>query len=84
MSEIFFDTPVTKTTVIEYNRFKIKNILVELNSSAKIVVLVFPITGSESSVICKTIDMSPEDYAIWGTDDNYIINFVKTNLATAL
>ena len=83
MSEIFFDTPVTKTTVVEYDRFKIKNIQVELNSSAKIIVLVFK-TGSESPVICTTIDMPPEDYATWGTDDTYVINFVKTNLATTL
>jgi len=82
MSDIFFDTPVTKTTVVEYDRFKIKSIHVELNSSAQIVVLVFQ-TGSECAIY-TAIDMPPEDYAIWGTDDNYIINFVKTNLASSL
>jgi len=81
---IFFETPITKTNIIEYNRFKIKNILVELNSSAKIVVLVFPSDESKDSVICKTIEMPPEDYALWGTDDNYIVNYIKDKLINVL
>jgi hypothetical protein len=81
---IFFETPITKTTIIEYNRFKIKNIVIELNASAKIVVLIFPSDESKDSVICKTIEMSPEDYALWGTDDTYIVNYVKDKLVTIL
>ena len=50
---IFFETPISKTTTIEYDRFKIKNILVELNASAKIIVLIFPIDETKDSVICK-------------------------------
>ena len=48
---IFFETPITKTTTIEYNRFKIKNIVIELNASAKIVVLIFPSDETKDSVI---------------------------------
>jgi hypothetical protein len=81
---IFFETPIAKTTIIEYNRFKIKNIVIELNASAKIVVLIFPSDETKDSVICKTIEMSPEEYALWGTDDTYIVNYVKDKLVTIL
>ena len=81
---IIFETPITKTTTIEYNRFKIKNILIELNASAKIVVLIFPTDETKDSVICKTIEMTPEEYALWGTDDNYIINYIKGKLVDTI
>ena len=81
---IFFETPISKTTTIEYDRFKIKNILVELNASAKIIVLIFPIDETKDSVICKTIEMTPEEYALWGTDDNYIMNYIKDKLVDTI
>ena len=81
---IFFETPIAKTTIIEYNRIKIKNIIIELNSTAKIVVLVFPSDETKDSVICKTIEMTPEEYALWGTDDNYIINYIKGKLVDTI
>lgn len=81
--EITFETALTKTTTIVYDRFKIKNVLVNLNSSAKITVLVLP-TDSSHTMICKTVEMSPADYALWGEDDQYIINYIKSYLIANL
>ena len=78
--EINLEPVLTKTTVVEYNRFKIKNVLVTLNSTAKITVLVLP-TDTNNTMICKTIEMSPAEYALWGEDDQYIINYIKSYLA---
>jgi len=38
--------------------------LVGLNASAKIIVLIFPSDETKDSVICKTIEMTPEEYAL--------------------
>ena len=83
-NNIFFETPIIKTTIVEYNRFKIKNIVIELNSAAKIVVLIFPTDELKDSVICKTIEMTTEEYSLWGSDDNYIIDFVKNKVRDLL
>jgi hypothetical protein len=78
--EINLDTALTKTTVVEYNRFKIKSVLVNLNSTAKITVLVLP-TDTNNTMICKTIEMTPAEYALWGENDQYVINYIKSYLA---
>lgn len=81
-TEIYLDTPIEKHTVIQYDRFKIKNIDIRLNSTAKLYVIIFK-TGTEygTSMITKTIEMTSEEYNLWGTDDNYIINFVKSKIS---
>lgn len=80
-TEIYLDTPIEKNLVVQYNRFKIKNIEIRLNSTAKLYIIVFK-TGVEfgNSMISKTIEMTEDEYNLWGTDDNYIIDFVKSRV----
>lgn len=80
MSEIPLDTPLVKTQVIEYNRFKIKNFDLKLNNKVSIIILLYP-TNPEHVVECKTIVIEGADYKAWGNDDNYVIQFIKTKLS---
>jgi hypothetical protein len=79
MSEINLDTPLIKTQVIEYNRFKIKNFDLRLNEKVSIIILLYPV-NPEHTVECRTIVMEGADYEAWGNDDSYVINFIKTKL----
>lgn len=79
MTDIYLENNITKTTTIEYNRFKIKNYELSLNEKVKIVILLYPV-NPEHVVEARTIIMEGEDYANWGLDDNYVINFIKTKL----
>jgi len=81
MSEINLDTPLIKTQVIEYNRFKIKNFDLKLNEKVSIIILLYPV-NSEHVVEARTIVMEGDDYTNWGNDDNYVINFIKSKLIT--
>jgi len=79
MSEINLDTPLIKTQVIEYNRFKIKNFDLTLNEKVSIIILLYPV-NPEHVVEARTIVMDGDDYTNWGNDDNYVINFIKRKL----
>lgn len=79
MSEILLDTNIIRTTIIEFNRFKIKNFNLVLNEKVEIIILLYPV-NSEHIVECKTIIIDGEDYANWGTDDNVLIEFIKNKL----
>jgi hypothetical protein len=79
MSEINLDTPLIKTQVIEYNRFKIKNFDLKLNEKVSIIILLYPV-NPEHTVECRTIVMEGDDYTNWGNDDSYCINFIKNKL----
>jgi hypothetical protein len=81
MSEIILDTPLIKTQVIEYNRFKIKNFDLKLNQSVSIIILLYPV-NPEHIVECRTIVMDGDDYNNWGNDDSYVIEFIKQKLLT--
>jgi hypothetical protein len=74
---IDLETPITETIVKTYTKFLIKNITVNVNSSATIIILLYPL---ESDVVCRIIQMDGDDYANWGSDDNYLIDFIKTKL----
>lgn len=74
---INLDTPITETVVKTYTKFFIKNVTVNINSSATIIVLLFPLEGD---VVSRIIEMDGDDYANWGSDDNYLIQFIKTKL----
>lgn len=74
---INLDTPITETVVKTYTKFLIKNITVNINSSATIIILLFPIEGD---IISRIIEMDNTDYANWGSDDSYLIDFIKTKL----
>lgn len=79
MSEILLDTNIIRTTIIEFNRFKIKNFNLVLNEKVEIIILLYPV-NPEHIVECKTIIIDGEDYANWGTDDNVLIEFIKNKL----
>jgi len=81
MSEIILDVPLVKTQVIEYNRFKIKNFDLKLGEKVSIIILLYPV-NPEHVVEARTIIMEGDDYANWGDDDNYVINFIKSKLIT--
>ena len=74
---ITLETPIVETVVRTYTKFFIKNITVNINSSATIIVLLYPIEGD---IVSKIIEIDGDDYANWGSDDNYLIEFIKTKL----
>lgn len=79
MSEIFLNSSLIKTQVIEYNRFKIKNFDLKLNERVSIIILLYPV-NPEHSVECRNITIEGDDYNAWGNDDSYIIEFIKQKL----
>jgi hypothetical protein len=74
---INLDTPIIETVVRTYTKFFIKNVTVNINSSATIIILLYPVEGD---IISRIIEMDGSDYANWGSDDNYLINFIKNKL----
>lgn len=74
---INLDTPITETVTKTYTKFLIKNVTVNVNSSATIIILLYP---PEGDIISRVIEMGFPYYSAWGTDDNYLINFIKANL----
>lgn len=75
---INLDTPIVETVVKTYTKFLIKNVTVNINSSATIIVLLCPLVGD---IISRIIEMDGSDYANWGSDDNYLIQFIKNKLS---
>ena len=74
---INLDNPLTETVTKTYTKFLIKNVTVNINSSATIIILLYPLDGD---IISRIIQMEGSDYLNWGIDDNYLINFIKANL----
>ena len=70
--------PVTVTTVTIMCKFVIKNVEVDLNQCANIRVDLFD--NNDNYAGSRFLVMSGNDYANWGSDDNYLINWVKNNL----
>ena len=79
MSEIPLETHIVKTEVIAYDRFKIRNFDLKLNESVTIIILLYPV-NPDHAVECRTIVMDGTDYEAWGSDDTYVINFIKNKL----
>lgn len=77
---INFDKPLEKITITKYVSFKIREVLISLNSGASFVVLLYGET--EDTILCKTIEMSGEDYNKWGSDDEYVVEYIKNKLST--
>ena len=76
-SYIDLDIPITETVTKTYTKFLIKNVTVNINSSATIIILLYPLEGD---IISRIIQMDGSDYANWGSDDSYLINFIKAKL----
>jgi hypothetical protein len=75
MSKITLDTPKVVTKTVTYTEFAIKDIIISLNQSARFIVILY---GDETDVV--DIEMTPEEYADWGSDDDYVIQFIKNKL----
>jgi hypothetical protein len=75
MSKITLDTPKVVTKTITYTEFAIKDIIINLNHSARFIVILY---GDETDVI--DVEMTTEEYNLWGSDDDYVIQFIKTKL----
>lgn len=74
---IDLDTPIVETTVKTYTKFFVKNVTVNINSSATIIILLYPVEGD---IVSRVIEMTGDDYTNWGSDDNYLIQFIKNKL----
>jgi hypothetical protein len=74
---INLDTPITETVTKTYTKFLIKNVTVNINSSATIIILLFPLEGD---IVSRIIQMEGSDYENWGSDDSYLIDFIKIKL----
>jgi len=66
---------VTTQTV---SKIKIDDIKVNLNSSARITVQLLNEDGGLVGV--EFVNMAGSDYDNWGSDDQYLVNFVFTKL----
>ena len=75
MSKITLDTPKVVTKTVTYTEFAIKDIIISLNQSARFIVILY---GDETDVV--DIEMTPEEYTDWGSDDDYVIQFIKNKL----
>jgi len=71
-------TPITVTTTTVIDKFVIQRVEVKLKESAHIVVDLVNNTGNYAG--SKYLTISGEDYANWGSDDDYLINWIKNNL----
>jgi hypothetical protein len=60
--------PITKTL----DTFEITGVNVKLDQSAWIQVVIY---NEEGMGISYTLEMTPEEYAAWGTNDDYVINW---------
>jgi hypothetical protein len=76
MERIILDTPKVVTKQITYTEFVIKDVKVQLNLTAKFIVILY---GDETDVV--EFEMTEQEYADWGIDDNYAIEFIKQKLA---
>ena len=57
--------------------FFIKDIKVQLNTSVILSVLFI---DSKSKTFMKRVTLSGDDYKGWGSDDNYLVEFIKNNI----
>lgn len=73
------DKPITITTSKTIASFTIQNVVVGLNTTACINIALYDALGD--NIGNKSFIMEPIDYAKWGTDDSYIIEYVKQKLA---
>lgn len=74
--------PVEKTTTKVVVRFAMDIIDLVLNTSANFRVITYDIEGS--SIDTTSVLIAGEDYAAWGSNDEYVIQFVATKLGFTL
>lgn len=71
-------TPVTVTTVTVITKFTVKSLEVKLTQSANI--LVDLLDKNDNYAGTEYLEISGDDYANWGSDDDYLVNWIKNNL----
>lgn len=76
MNKITLETPKVVTKTFTYTEFAIKDIIITLNETARFIVILY---GDDTDVV--DIEMSPSEYQSWGSDDSYVIQFIKDKLA---
>jgi hypothetical protein len=72
-------TPITFTNPKTVYSFTIESVIVNINTSATIQVNCFDTSGN--NIGNKSFTMEHTDYVQWGTDDGFIVAFVKEKLA---
>lgn len=75
MNKIILDNPKVVTKTFIYTEFLIKDIIITLNKSAKFIVILY---GDDTDVV--DIEMTTEEYQNWGSDDDFVIQFIKQKL----
>jgi hypothetical protein len=73
------DAPISLTYVKSIASFLIEKVVVDINTSATIYVIIFDEYGL--NIGNKSLTMGQTDYEQWGTDDGFIVAFVKAQLA---
>ena len=71
--------PITITTVKTIDNFEIVNLEVVLNSRASLYVY---LKNNEDVVTGEHITIEGDDYNNWGSDDSYIIEYVKNYITS--
>ena len=74
--------PFDRTTTTTITRFEIDNIDIRVFSSARIRVNLYNLAGQLIDI--ANVILSGDDYANWGSDDQYIINYVANALGFQL
>jgi len=77
MSEL--NPPITKTDITTLTSFEINQIQVKLNTSAQVLIY---LKAGDNIVASDMILIEGADYANWGSDDQYIVNFINNYLRT--
>jgi len=70
----FLENPKTFTIMKCINNFKIGEILIDLNISARIQILLY---DNDILIDVKTIILEGEAYSLWGLSDNYILEYCE-------
>lgn len=74
--------PVTQSTTIVINSFKVEIIRLVLFRSAFLRVLMYDVYDHQINVTC--LELQGEDYLKWSTNDEYIYEFVAKQLGFVL
>lgn len=70
--------PITKTDITTLTSFEINSVNVILNTSADI--LIYLKNSDNVIVASEMIIIDGIDYANWGSNDQYIVNFINNYL----
>lgn len=82
--EFVLETPIEKVSDIKILAFKAYILSVTLGKQAVISVSIDCISNDKTYTEFRDIVMKDEDYLAWGSDDNYILEFVKSKLSDLL